>query len=128
MNAAISDRLDAADKAAKLFGEDRTGVINRLTGLFKPGNEDNLKSLLVLSHEVDPSIARDAMRIATKRAFAGDIRATGTAGRGGFFGLEARTPLKEAARVMAPFQAFAGPVAAKPATEHLLKAIRGVSQ
>jgi len=113
MNEAITARLDAAEKSARLFGEDREGVINRLHSMHKPGNEDTLKAIRVLASEVnDPKLAKDAMRIATKRSFAGDIREPSQAGSGGFFGVEARTPLRVTAQAMAPFQAFAGPVAA----------------
>lgn len=118
MNQTITNRLDAAEAAAKLFGEDRAGVVNRLRTIHKPGNEDSLKSLLVLSHETnDPQLAKDVMRLATKRAFAGDIREASDIGSGGFFGLEARTPARQVARVMAPFQAYVGPIAAEPATQ-----------
>lgn len=129
MNEAISERLDAAEKAAKLFGEDRPGVINRLRNMHKPGNEDTLKSLRVLASETnDPGLAKDAMRLATKRAFSGDIREPSTAGEGGFFGLEARTPMRAMARTMAPFQAYVGPVAAPFATPPIMEQIMGTSQ
>lgn len=106
LNQKISAKLRLADRATRLFGGDKNTSIASISNAYQPGNEKTAEAIRFLSDNTDKSLSREAMTLATRRAFAGDIRTP--ARTGSFSGIELRTPFREAARVMAPLQPFAG--------------------